>query len=133
MNGETRSEFNSVVETPIPRECDSNKKTNLKETRGETRKTIVRIWLREARGEVEEREEGCCSGKASALQAVARRCPYLPCNRISMSSFLPSCPSPLSGAAPARSSCSGPTSLPCQCSQTPAQLLCAQLCPAASP
>ena len=71
--------------------------------------------------------EGICTA------GLARRCPYLPCNRVSMSSSLPACPSRLPGAVPARSSCSGPTSRPCQCSQTPAQPLCAQLCPAASP
>jgi len=66
MNGETRSEFDSAAETPFPRECDSNKKINLKETRGETRKNTVRILLREARGEAKERgrellREGICA------------------------------------------------------------------------
>ena len=54
------------LKLPSP-ESDSNKKINLKETTGEKRKNRVRIWLREAKGEAEERGRGC-SGQASALQ-----------------------------------------------------------------
>jgi len=50
-NGQAISEFDSAAETPIPRECDSKKKTNFKETSRETRKNTVRIWLRETKGE----------------------------------------------------------------------------------
>ena len=81
----------------------------------------------------ERRGEGGVSVKASAGQGWPWRCPYLPCNRVSISSSFLSCPSLLPAAVPARSCFSGPTSLRCQCSETPSQPLCTQLCPAASP
>ena len=76
-------------------------------------------------------DQGVAQQETSALQGIAGRCQNPPPKTLMVAALsLPLPMTLLPGAVPARNHFPVPMPPPCQCSQTPTRLLCAQLCPA---